>query len=113
MSKSYTTLPEWTAAMERALEMGSQLIGDLPQREQLHTMRQALAAIIALETDRLPAPTVTERVTQCRSCAAPVVWRPTSRGGKAPHDVVDGVCNGVNHFTTCPDAAKWSRKNRQ
>jgi hypothetical protein len=113
MSKTYATLPEWAAAMQRGLEMGSELIGDLPQREQLHTMRQALAAIIALEAERLPVPTVTERVTHCRSCHAPVVWRPTSRGGKVPHDVVDGVCNGINHFTTCPDAATWSKKARR
>lgn len=50
-----------------------------------------------------------ERVSTCRSCAAPVVWR--ERNGKRhPYDVVDGTPTDVSHFRTCPDRDTWSKK---
>lgn len=47
------------------------------------------------------------RLGACRSCGAAVVWAKTDSGKWCPYDP-----DGASHFTTCPDAGKWSRKGR-
>ncbi len=46
----------------------------------------------------------------CRSCGAPVMWGKTKSGKWCPFDVQNGEKTEVSHFTTCPDASKWSKK---
>lgn len=50
-------------------------------------------------------------VTRCRSCDAPIVWGLTRSGKRCPFDVVDGRRTETSHFTTCPQAKTWSKRN--
>ena len=45
--------------------------------------------------------------TECKSCHARIVWGLTKNGKRAPFDL-----NGMSHFTTCPDARKWTKKGK-
>jgi hypothetical protein len=58
---------------------------------------------------------------KCRGCGATVYWASTPEGKLTPIDTdVDGGVvptrkkdgTGISHFLTCPDAAKFSGKNR-
>lgn len=62
----------------------------------------------------------------CRSCGARITWAETTRGKRMPFDellvlktqgdllggerVVEIVDGDRNHFASCPDGEKWSRK---
>lgn len=53
----------------------------------------------------------TAAVTTCRSCNAPVYWGFTARGKRCPFNVgEDGVATEISHFTTCPQAGRWSKR---
>lgn len=47
----------------------------------------------------------TGRPTQCKSCGAPIVFKTTAAGKKAPYDVE----TGVSHFQTCPHAEQYRK----
>lgn len=68
----------------------------------------------------------------CRSCGAPIEWAVTRKGSRIPLDVgsrpdanivIDelGIAQVVpagdgvrtSHFATCPDAAKYRRRDRR
>ncbi len=64
----------------------------------------------------------------CRSCKADIAWVLTPKGEKQPIDaqlvragvldnagkkIIAVVAGYQSHFITCPDAAKWSGKNRK
>lgn len=59
------------------------------------------------------------RISQCRSCGAEIVWLKTQMGKNIPVNAEDVVDNEqevfdpdtqVTHFATCPDAPKWRKK---
>jgi hypothetical protein len=52
----------------------------------------------------------TARIEHCRSCGAAVWWGKTAGGKWNPFDVQDGERTRVTHFSTCPDAKRWSKK---
>jgi hypothetical protein len=63
-------------------------------------------------------PTVLEahaqRVAQCSSCKAPIVWFKTAKGNNmpvnaetvSPTDTVLELPRHISHFATCPNSAK-------
>jgi len=52
-----------------------------------------------------------ERVSNhCRSCGALIWWGLSKAGKPCPFNVVDGERTEVSHFTTCPDASRWSKR---
>lgn len=54
----------------------------------------------------LPEPEAPEgEPGECRSCHAPVLWRLTAKGKRAPFDQ-----DGTSHFATCPDATRWRKR---
>lgn len=54
---------------------------------------------------------VTTPVLACRSCGKPVYFSFTGAGKRAPFDVdSDGNPSRVIHFTTCPDAKRWTKR---
>ena len=49
-------------------------------------------------------------IQHCRSCGASIWWGKTAKGKSNPFDVVDGVRTAVTHFSTCPQAPQWSKR---
>ncbi|HYW86613.1 MAG TPA: hypothetical protein VFB50_02505 [Chloroflexota bacterium] len=50
------------------------------------------------------------RIERCRSCHAPIWWGITAAQKLTPFDVFEGQRTAVTHFSTCPDAALWSKR---
>jgi len=50
------------------------------------------------------------RIAYCRSCGAEMVWGKTAAGKACPFDVIDGKPTHISHFSTCPDAKRWSKR---
>lgn len=48
-----------------------------------------------------------ESIGRCRGCGALVLWCATPSGKRSPHDR-----DGVSHFATCPEAARFRRVRR-
>ena len=44
-------------------------------------------------------------VNRCKSCGAEIEWMRTPAGKLMPVNASDGL----SHFTSCPDAQKWSK----
>ena len=111
MPKTYDTVEDWCAAAYRMLDLGSTLIVDVEQREQLHTMRGALALLSNRQaTITHAAARAAARIKRCSTCDAPIIWFDTPGGNRAPFDVVDGQKTAINHFTTCPHAKQHRKK---
>jgi hypothetical protein len=49
-------------------------------------------------------------VVHCKSCGALIWWGYTPAGKANPFDVVDGARTAITHFSTCPDAPRWTKK---
>lgn len=51
-------------------------------------------------------------VERCRSCQAPVWWGLTKNGKRCPfdYDLVTGQPTETSHFTTCPQARTWTKR---
>lgn len=50
------------------------------------------------------------RIETCRSCGQPIWWGRTAKGRTNPYDVHDAERAAISHFSTCPDAARWSKR---
>lgn len=51
-------------------------------------------------------------MARCRACGQPIEFRRTAAGKLAPFEVGrDGSRTDINHFTTCPEAKSFSKKN--
>ncbi len=48
------------------------------------------------------------QTSECRSCHARIWWGLSRLGKRTPFDVTRGRCTLVSHYTTCPDARRWS-----
>lgn len=60
---------------------------------------------------RDPARKVFTQVLACRSCGKPCYFSLTSGGKRAPFEIdADGEPTRTLHFTTCPDARRWSNR---
>jgi predicted RNA-binding Zn-ribbon protein involved in translation (DUF1610 family) len=46
----------------------------------------------------------------CRSCGTEIWWGKTATGKRCPFDIVDGKHTAISHFSTCPDAHRWSKR---
>lgn len=44
----------------------------------------------------------------CRSCGAEIMWTINEKSGRRSPVNLDGV----SHFATCPDAAKWRKRRK-
>lgn len=49
-------------------------------------------------------------VVYCRSCGAEIWWGKTPKGNVNPFDVTGGQRTNITHFSTCPDASRWSKR---
>lgn len=58
----------------------------------------------------MPQPKIYEipqgaNLSKCRSCKADIYWGLTDNNKNVPLNL-----DGTSHYTTCPDAKKWSLK---
>lgn len=61
----------------------------------------------------LPGVSVPPSVTiaYCRSCGKPIWWGRTRADKNCPFDVAqNGQPTMVTHFSTCPQARRWSKR---
>lgn len=105
-------LEEEVATLKRRGEMGKKLIRQLlAELEGEETEEDGLENAAAHGLDiRMVGQTVPAqpKTVPCGSCGAPVVWGLTEKNQKpCPFNP-----DGASHFSTCKDAAKWSKPGR-
>ncbi len=52
----------------------------------------------------------TARIVQCRSCGSAVWWGTSRAGRPTPFNVIGLERTAISHFTSCPDAGRWSKR---
>lgn len=59
-----------------------------------------------------PLAKITRAVLPCRSCGKLVYFGFSENGKRTPYEVdLDGNPTRINHFKTCPDPKRWTKRS--